>query len=93
MGLTGQEVVYNWGMKRFTYDGFEFEAEAHYEAPEPGNFMNGGYEIEFGEVKITDSKAMIDAYGLAESIVMMTDLESWIVDNCEQAIIEGCNDE
>jgi hypothetical protein len=80
-------------MKTFKYDGFEFDATAAYEGPEPGNRMQGHYEIGIEDIKITDSKAMIDAYGLGESHVMMCDMEAWILDNLEQAIIEGCNDE
>jgi hypothetical protein len=85
--------MYNRGMKTFHYDGFEFDADTRWEPPQPGNGMRGFHEIELENVKITDSKAMIDAYGLAESVIMMCDLEAWILDNCEQAIIEGRNDE
>ena len=91
--MTGPIVVYNQGMKTFKYDGFEFDATAAWEGPEPGNNMQGYYEIEIEEIKITDSKAMIDAYGMGESVVMMCDMEAWILDNLEQAIIEGCGDE
>jgi|TARA_R110000782_G_scaffold244332_1_gene331102 hypothetical protein len=74
----------------FDRDGFHFEATAHYEPPEPGNSMQAGYEVEIGDIVITDSKEMIDAYGLAEALIMMCDMEAWIIDNESDAIIGEC---
>tara|TARA_R110000782_G_scaffold5831_4_gene20155 strand:+ start:607 stop:855 length:249 start_codon:yes stop_codon:yes gene_type:complete len=74
----------------FERDGFTFQADAIYEAPEPGNFMQAGYNIEIGDIVITDSKEMIDAYGLAEALIMMCDMEAWIIDNESDAIIGEC---
>lgn len=73
----------------FERDGFRFEAQATYESPEPGNFMNGGWEIEIGKVEIFDSKEMIDAYGLAEALIIMCDPEAAILENDSCQIIEA----
>lgn len=75
----------------FVRDGFKFEAEAFYEAPEPGNGMCAQWNIEIGEITITDSKEMIDAYGLAEAIIMMCDMEEYVLANESDDIIGECS--
>ena len=79
-------------METFKFYGFEFEATATYEGPEPGNFMQGGYEIEIEEIRITSVFEIIQAYGIKEAFAMGQDLGEWIIENESSNIIETCNE-
>jgi hypothetical protein len=78
----------------FFRHGYQFDASAEYEQCMASDMQPAqGWSIYVFNIKVTSKEEMIEEYGAEKTADMLLDLESWILDNEFEYVVEYFNSE